>query len=103
MAKFALKADPTFVAAVAFPVAGGDSVDVKITFKHRTKTALEDFIEKRDGRNDADMFMDMCAGWDLDDEFSRANVETLLENRMGVAVAVYRAYIDELVKHRAKN
>jgi hypothetical protein len=103
MAKFALKADPTFVAPVAFPVAGGDSVDVKITFKHRTKTALEDFIENRAGKEDADMFMDMVAGWDLDDEFSRANVETLLENRMGVAVAVYRAYIDELVKHRAKN
>lgn len=103
MAKFALKADPTFVAPVDFPVAGGESVAVKITFKHRTKTALEEFIEKRAGREDADMFVDMVVGWDLDDEFNRGNVETLLENRMGVAVAVYRAYIDELVKHRAKN
>jgi hypothetical protein len=103
MSKFSIKAEPTFVALVPFPRAGEASVDVKVTFKHRTKTALESFIEKREGRDDVDLFMDMVVGWDLDDEFSKENVETLLENRMGVAIAVYRAYIDELVKSRAKN
>jgi hypothetical protein len=30
-------------------------------------------------------------------------VQTLLENHIGVALATYKTYIDELVKHRAKN
>lgn len=103
MAKFALKADPTFAAKVGFPIAGGESVDVLLTFKHRTKTALDEFLSTRENRSDVDSFVDMVVGWELLDEFNRANVELLLENHIGVAVATYKSYIDELVQHRRGN
>ena len=41
--------------------------------------------------------------WDLDDAFTVENVELLLQNYMGAALAIYRAYVDELVKAKAKN
>lgn len=103
MAKFILKANPTFAAKVAFPVAGGKSVDVLVTFKHRTKTELDEFLKTRDGRTDVESFMEMVVGWDLEDAFNRENVELLLENHLGVALATWKAYLDELVQHRTKN
>lgn len=103
MAKFTLKAAPTFNAKVGFPVAGGDAVDVLVTFKHRTKTALDEFMKSRNDHGDVDSFMEMVVGWDLTDEFNEENVRTLLENHIGVALATYKTYIDELVQHRAKN
>lgn len=103
MAKFALKADPTFTAKVGFPVSGGEPVDVLVTFKHRTKTALDEFLKTRDDRSDVESFMEMVVGWDLADDFNKANVEILLENHIGVALATYKAYIDELVQSRVKN
>jgi hypothetical protein len=103
MPKFALKAEPIFPAKVGFPVAGGEAVDVLLTFKHRTKTGLDEFLSTREGRSDVDSFMEMVVGWELADEFNRANVELLLENYIGVAVAVYKAYIDELVAHKKGN
>lgn len=108
MARFVLKADPTFTAKVGFPRSGGDSVDVELTFKHRTKSALAEWLEARHGKKDVEAFTDMVVGWDLTDgdvayEFTKANVELLLENYIGVALATYHTYIDELTKHRAKN
>jgi hypothetical protein len=103
MAKFVLKANPTFTSKVAFPVAGGAAVDVVVTFKHRTKTALAEFMEWRDGKKDPEIFEAMVVGWDLSDEFSAENVEILLENHIGVALAVYKAYLEELVQNKLKN
>jgi len=100
---FKLKADPTFEAKVAFPVAGGKSVDVLLTFKHRTKAELAKWIEGRAGRKDAESFLDMVEGWELDEPFSKETVEVLLENRIGVALATYQTYVDELTRHREKN
>lgn len=103
MAKLKLVAAPTFKAKVGIPVAGGKAVDVEFVFRHRTKSELDEFIKTRAEKSDADSFMDMCSGWDLDDEFNKENVEQLLESYIGSAVATYRAYIDELVAAKAKN
>ena len=103
MPKFSLKANPTFTAKVGFPQAGGDTVDVSLTFKHRTKSGLDEFLTSRADRTDVDAFLEMVVGWELSDEFNRENVETLLENHIGVALATYKTYIDQLVQHRAKN
>lgn len=103
MAKLTLQADPTFTVGVPFPVAGGPSVEVRLTFRHRTKRQLEAFIAERAERSDVDTFLDMVTAWDLADEMNRANVEELLDNRIGVALAVFQAYIDELTKARTKN
>lgn len=103
MARLALNAAPTFKAKVGIPVAGGQPVEVEFTFKHRTRTDLDEFIKTRAGQSDVDTFMDMVTGWDLEDGFSRENVERLLENYIGTALATYRTYIDELIQAKAKN
>lgn len=100
---FKLKADPTFEAKVSFPVSGGESIPVALTFKHRTKEELSKWLEGRPGRSDEDTFTDMVTGWSLDEPFSKENVVILLQHHIGVALATYETYIDELTRHRAKN
>lgn len=100
---FKLKADPTFSAKVAFPVAGGDSVDVSLTFKHRTKAELHKWLEDSKTRGDEETFLDMVSGWDIDEPFSKENVAVLLQHHIGVALAAYQVYLNELTRHREKN
>ncbi|MDN8612799.1 phage tail assembly chaperone [Variovorax ginsengisoli] len=108
---FKLKADPTFSAKVAIPVAGGASVEVPFTFKHRTKKQFADWLESleerrkaRAGENlDLEIVLEVIAGWGIDETFSNENVEILLEERIGAAVAIRDKYIDELTKQREKN
>ena len=103
MAKLALNPAPTFHAKVGIPVAGGPPVDVDMTFKHRTKTQLDEFVKTSGERTDAESFMEMVSAWDLEDPFTKESVELLLENYIGAAVATYRKYIDELVQAKTGN
>ncbi len=103
MAKLKLVANPTFRAKVGIPVAGGAEVPVEFVFKHRTKTALDEWIKSRSDKGDIDSFMEMVEGWDLEDPFNRENVETLLENYIGTALATYRVYVDQLIQSKLKN
>lgn len=100
---FKLKANPTFSAKVPFPVAGEDSVDVSLTFKHRTKSELTKWIEGGKTRSDEDTFLDMVEGWEIDEPFNKENVAILLQHHIGVSVAAFHVYTDELMKHREKN
>ncbi len=103
MARLALNAAPTFTAKVGIPVAGAEPVPVAFTFRHRTRSALDEFIKTRADKADTDTFLDMVIGWDLEDEFNRENVERLLENYIGTALAAYRVYVDELIQGKSKN
>lgn len=103
MAKLKLVANPTFQAKVGIPVAGGETVDVLMTFKHRTKSALDEFVNSRSGKSDAESFMEMVSAWDLEDEFTAANVDLLLENYIGAAMATFRAYVEQLVQAKVGN
>jgi hypothetical protein len=103
MSKLKLVANPTFQSVVGIPVAGGDPVDVLITFKHRTKSELDKFIAGIAKKSDVESFLEMVQGWDLEDEFNKESVELLLENYIGAALAAYRVYVDALVQAKAKN
>jgi hypothetical protein len=103
MAKLKLIANPTFKSKVGIPVAGGEPVEVEFTFKHRTKTALDEFIKSRADKSDTDTFMEMVEGWDLADEFNKNSVDLLLENYIGTALATYRVYVDQLIQSKLKN
>lgn len=100
---YKLKADPTFTIKVEFPVAGKPSVPVDVTFKHRTGKELDAWRQESEGRPAVDVFMECVIGWGLTEEFTRENVEILLDNHIGVQMAVYVAYITELTKHKEKN
>ena len=101
---FKLKANPTFRAPVAIPIAGSDKPEtVVMVFRHRTKSELKEFYTYREGREDHEVFMEMVVGWELEEPFNVDNVKELLENYGGAGVATYLAYIEELTKARAKN
>lgn len=103
MAKLKLVANPTFSAPVPIPVAGGDPVNVSMSFRHRTKTELNEWTKAREGKEDADSFLEMVVAWELDDAFTRENVVQFLEIYGGAAVATYRTYVAELIGAREKN
>lgn len=103
MGKLTLKANPTFRAKVGIPVAGASPVAVEFVFKHRTKSELEKFVQSRADVSDVDSVMDFVEGWDLEEKFDREGVEILLENYAGAALALYLAYVDELLQAKRKN
>jgi len=101
-------------------VAGGESSPVTMTFKHRTRTALMEFLTDLQKiataadpesapdadlslDRDVDSFMQMVSAWELEDEFNRDNVRVLLDNYPGTAVVTYQVYRDELLKAKLGN
>lgn len=103
MAKLTLKVDPTFPATVDVPKAGGEPVQLKLVFKHRTKDELTAFTNSRADRSDVESIMDMASGWDLDDAFNAENLAAMCQAYIAAPVEIYKKYIDELVKAKAKN
>lgn len=101
--KFSLTLAPTFRCKVGIPVPGEKSADVEFIFKGRSREAFKDFIESLKDREDADVVMDIASGWDLEDAFTKENVEILTGNYLGAAKAVIEAYLSELTTGRAKN
>jgi hypothetical protein len=101
--KLILTANPTFKVKVAIPVAGGSPVDVEFTFKHRTRDAFKDFLEKLRDRDDVEVIADIASGWDLDDAFDADSVEQLTQNYLGSARAIIETYINELTNAKLGN
>lgn len=113
---FKLKANPTFVAVVGIPVAGGASVPVAWIFKHRTWPQIVDFEASIKGRSDLDVVLDMVDGWvsdeeeakrlkaePMEEEFTKENLEILIQNRVGLPPAIFEVYKTELLKAKEKN
>jgi len=98
-----LIADPTFKAKVGIPVPGKPPAEVEFTFKHRTREELDKFMKETDGREDADIVMDMVTAWGLTDAFTRDNVQLLLSNYIGAPGAITSTYMQELTAHRLGN
>lgn len=106
MAKLNLVANPTFDARVGIFPAGEDAkpMYVRLTFKHRTKKAMTEWLNSRTGKSDVESFMDMVVGWDIDDlPFNQENVEVLLDNFGGTARATLDVYVDQLFKAKVGN
>lgn len=103
MAKLSLVASPKFTAGIQIPVAGGDSVIVEFTFRHRTKRELGEFIAPENERDDLDTVMECIVGWELAEECTRENVDIFLQNYGGAALAIYVGYLDEITGQRQKN
>lgn len=108
MAKLKLVAAPTFGAVVKIPLAGGDSADVRFTFKHKTRTQYEEFrIAKvqnaEDFGHNAESFMEFVEAWDLEEPFTPDNVKLFLDIYGGAFAAVFVAYGTELHNWKVKN
>ncbi|SER52324.1 MULTISPECIES: phage tail assembly chaperone [Pseudomonas] len=100
---FKLDPNPTFDALVAIPVPGGSKADVKFTFKHRSKTELEDFLSTNKDMDDTTLVKSIADGWELDDEFNDENIGRLLNNYIGAGSAIYVKYLEELYQAKRLN
>lgn len=103
---FKIKANPTFRVKVKIPEPGGTTMPLDLEFKHRTKTELETWANKEETKDktNVDWLMDIIVGWhDVDAPFSRDNLDAVLENYLGAALAIRTAYLDELTGARLGN
>lgn len=103
MAKLKLNPEPTFKAKVGVPVPGGRPVEVLFTFKHRTRDELLAWIDESHGARDYESVEQCVVAWELEDEFTRENIERLCNNYPGAGLAIVGAYLDELRGAREKN
>lgn len=103
MAKLTLNPSPTFPVLVKIPTAGGETMQLKLTCKHRTKDGLTEFTKSRAEKSDADSILEMATSWDLEDAFTPENIETMCQNYIAAPLEIYKAYIDQLVGAKAKN
>lgn len=103
MAKIKLEANPTFEALVPVPIPGAGTVDVKFTFKHRTRKAVKEWLDADKNADDVAMVQSVATSWELDDAFNAENIAKLCDNYAGAGLAIVQTYLDELRGARAKN
>ncbi|MFC3873319.1 phage tail assembly chaperone [Neisseria musculi] len=103
MSKLKLNPEATFKHTVYIPVAGGEPQPVELVYKWRSKKAVDEFVEKHKDGYGVESVMDCVSGWDLEEEFSRGNVEKLLENYLFAALRITTGYIDEIFNARVGN
>lgn len=102
-AKLKLKPDPTFTALVDVRMPGGEVAKLGLTFKYRTKTQRNEWLNSIRDKEDADVFMSMVEAWDLEVPYDRENVVALLEAYDGTAILTVQKYLDELTGARRGN
>jgi hypothetical protein len=103
MAKLKLNPEPTFKGKVQIPVHGGADAEVEFTFRHRSTDDLADWMKALEGRNKADLILEMALGWDLTDPFNADSVKTLLSNYAGSFDRVLEKYLAEMLQAKEKN
>ena len=103
MARLTLNPAPTFKATVDICRPGLDTEKIEITFKHRTRDQMDEFIKQMEGMSIEDQVMAVASGWDLVDQFSLENVQLLAQNYITAPMAIRDKYISELIKAKEKN
>lgn len=108
---FQLDPAPTFQAAVQISVPGqADGMPLQITFRHKTKAAVSDWIVRARGRTDAEILGEVIEGWSevrnaagQDVPYSQAALVALLENFPASKDDLFSAYLRELTEAKRKN
>ena len=103
MAKLNFTTAPTFALKVAIPVPGKKAVDVEFTFKGRNREEFQSYLDAAAGKEDIDALMDTITGWELENEFSREEVERMMLFYPASPRAIIQRYISELSGVRLGN
>ncbi len=104
---FVLQPKPVFSAEVIIPTPAGDG-KITFEFKHMGRKALKAFFESlgegETARPDSEALLDMVNGWfGVDEKFSPAALESLLDNYPSAAKAIFEAYNKGLFEGKRKN
>ena len=103
MAKLTFTTAPTFAMKVAIPVPGKKPADVEFTFKGRNRDEFQAYLDATAGKEDIDALMDTITGWELENEFSREEVELMMLFYPASPRAIIQRYISELSGVRVGN
>lgn len=130
MAKITLGSAPkTFAHTVRFPLVGGGEGEIVVQYVYRTRTAFAEFIASvypelkappKPGRRaepgldltaeaarqiekDVAHIMGSVSAWDLEDEFSAANVRRLADEFPAAAAALIEGYARAISEGRTGN
>lgn len=101
--KFTLAVSPTFKRDVSIPVPGDRPANINFTFKHKTRDELRDFVAGLEGREDLEVVLEVASAWGIDEAFEEDNVEILLQNYPGAALAIIDTYLKEVSGARKGN
>lgn len=102
---FKLSPNSSFWAKVQLSVPGNEKpVVVELEFKYQSKTALKNYFDSLENKKDAEALGEIVLNWKgVDAEFSRENLETLLENYSAAAREIFMAYQREILEAKVKN
>ena len=101
--KLNLQSNPTFKCKVAIPVPGGEPVPVEIEYRHHSVSSINKFWEEHSGAANVEVVWLLVAGWDLEDEYNRDNLQALLDNYPGAAAEIVGSFTAELYNARRGN
>jgi hypothetical protein len=100
---FQLQPKPTFWTPISIPVPGevtGPNIDME--FVHKTKSELDLFIKSDQPLDDA--LPEIVKNWSgASAEFGPGSIATLLNNYPSAAQAIFKGYLDALLRGREKN
>jgi len=104
---FRLQPAPTFTVPVDIPRHGQEPAKIRVTFKHKTREGLDDFLKRSTKAQPADdwpLAQEMIESWEGPDvPFSEEAVRLLVENYQGAMSALVNTYVLELTQARRKN
>lgn len=102
---FKLKADPTFWAKVGISVAGKEAPEeIEVEYKYLRRSELKDFFAGVVGKKDVDALSEIIVNWKIPEvEYTRDNLEMLLEERAAAAQDLINKFRRELLESKQKN
>lgn len=100
--KFSLQPKPTFKATVKIPRPGDADGELTFTFKHRKLDEVRELL-KSEAVPDVQFITEIADGWALPEEFSRENIDVLMQNYPAAMKAITATYYNELLGNREKN
>lgn len=100
--EFQLQPKPKFKATVSIPRPGEDDGKLTFTFRHKPIKELSQ-LETLEGKTAVDFLASIIEAWALPEEYSRTNLETLLDNYPSATNAIISTYYRELTGNREKN
>ncbi|MEM5384138.1 phage tail assembly chaperone [Paraburkholderia phymatum] len=126
MAKIKLGARPTnFKHVVKFPMLDGSEAAIEVTYKYRTRKEFGAFIDEvfaaskeerpaedefswaalmeKTGSANADYVMQAVEGWNLDEPFTRENVQQLADELPAAITAIMDSYRNAITQGRLGN
>lgn len=102
--------NPSFRLEVAIPQPSGSVAKIKVDFRHKGRTDLEEWLKSTTDdegtviRKDHEALVEVIEGWaGVDEKYSPENLEKLLDAYPSAGKALINAYLPALLEGKVKN